>query len=232
MVWPDQNLTTMKTQKSLSRVAPGKVLVGLLLLLSAACSDPINDVSRSSTGSGVSNLDDWVAVLDKVFYDAGIIVEEGGSIQQAVDAANTGDVIYIEPGFYDTPVTIGKSGITLVGLENGTGQRVVLQNSPYRVPGSGDIEIINIQGGTTPDSDNQRARKRKKTCTVKRNNITNTIAHYEFEVPVGDSPYGIVRLHRVVKESKPFHPVRTRGSVFMLHGASLSFESVFLNAGT
>lgn len=232
MVWPDQNLTTMKTQKSLPRVAPGKALVGLLFLLSAACSDPINDVSRSSTGSRVSSLDDWVAVLDKVFYDAGIIVEEGGSIQQAVDAANAGDVIYIEPGFYDAPVTIGKSGITLVGLENGAGQRVVLQNSPHRVSGAGDIEIINIQGGTTSDSDNQRARKRKKTCTVKRHSITNTIAHYEFEVPVGDSPYGIVRLHRVVKERKPFHPVRTRGSIFMLHGASLSFESVFLNAGT
>src|SRR5690606_20360406 len=103
-------------------------------------------------------------------------------IQQAVDAANTGDVIYIEPGFYYAPVTIGKSGITLVGLENGAGQRVVMQNEPYLVAGVGDIEIINIQGGTNSDSDNQRARKRKRTCTVKRNNITNNIAHYEFEV--------------------------------------------------
>lgn len=221
----------MKMQITFPRIARGKALIGLLLLLTA-CSDPISYVSPSPNANPISSPDDWVSVLDKLFYDAGIIVERGGSIQQAVDAANTGDVIYIEPGFYHEAVTIGKSGITLVGLENGEGQRVVMQTSPTRVAGAGDIEIINILGSTISDRDVSAARKRKKECKVKRDKITSTIAHYEFEVPVGDGPYGIVRIHRVVKEVKPFHPVGTRGAVFMLHGASLSFESVFLNAGT
>ena len=222
----------MKTQTVLFRIAPGKVLIGLVFLLASACSDPVRDVSAPPNPGSISDIGDWVATLDKLFYDAGIIVEKGGSIQEAVNASRAGDVIYVEPGVYRETVTIDKSGIRLVGLENGLGERVMLSNSSIRITGASDTEIINIQDSTFADVLASNARKNKKSCKVKRHKVNNAIAHYEFQVPVGDGPYGVVRIHRVVRESKPYHPVRTRGAVFMLHGASLSFESVFLNAGT
>lgn len=58
------------------------------------------------------------------------------------------------------------------------------------------------------------------------------IAHYQFDVRLGSGPYDVVRIHRVVKERRPFRPVRTKGNVFMTHGASNTFEAIFLNSGS
>ena len=44
--------------------------------------------------------------------------------------------------------------------------------------------------------------------------------------------WDVVRIHRVVKERRFFRPVRTRGSVFMVHGSRQGFTDIFLNAGT
>ena len=221
----------MKTPKSLRRITPAKTLSIIVLLLTAACSDPVQDSSPTPDAATITEIGDWVATLDKLFYDAGIIVTNDGSIQEAVNAAKEGDVIYVEPGVYHENVTINKSGIRLVGLENGLGQRVIMGNSEIRVSGATDTEIINIQDTTLRDLRSSTLRRSKKSCKVNRRKVSSSIAHYEFEVPVGDGPYGTVRLHRVVRETKPYHPVHTRGAVFMLHGASLKFESVFLNAG-
>lgn len=221
----------MNTLNLLRRIIPEKTLTGLLLLLASACSDPAHETTPLPNPESVSEIGDWVATLDKLFYDAGIIVMNGGSIQEAVNAAKEGDVIYVEPGVYREDVTIDKSGIRLVGLENGLGQRVIMGQSGIRTAGGGSAEIINIQDSVSRDIHPSSARKSKKSCKVNRRKVSASIAHYEFEVPVGDGPYGIVRLHRVVRETKPYHPVRTRGAVFMLHGASLNFESIFLNGG-
>lgn len=58
------------------------------------------------------------------------------------------------------------------------------------------------------------------------------IAHYQFDVRLGSGPYDVVRIHRVVKEIRTFRPVRTRGSIFMVHGSGQTFSNIFLNAGT
>lgn len=58
------------------------------------------------------------------------------------------------------------------------------------------------------------------------------ITHYQFDVRLGPGPFDVVRIHRVVKERRSNRPVRTRGAVFMTHGASLNFEAIFLNAGS
>lgn len=58
------------------------------------------------------------------------------------------------------------------------------------------------------------------------------IAHYQFDVRLGSGPYDVVRIHRVVKERHPYRPVRTKGNVFMTHGASNTFEAIFLNSGS
>ncbi len=65
---------------------------------------------------------------------ADIIVHNGESIQAAVDAAEPGMLIKIEPGTYTQTITVAKAGIKLVGItENGTG--VVIQNPGNEVNG-------------------------------------------------------------------------------------------------
>ncbi|MEZ5929590.1 MAG: hypothetical protein R3C55_14070 [Parvularculaceae bacterium] len=45
-----------------------------------------------------------------------IVVEEGGSIQAAVNEAKSGDTIIVKPGVYKQSVYIDKPNITLRGL--------------------------------------------------------------------------------------------------------------------
>jgi len=211
-----------------------------LFLFAAGCNDPVSDSGIPSPDVTPGNDGDWVAALEELFYDAGIIVPKDGSIQDAVDAAEPGSVIYVEPGEYYENITINKAGIRLVGLTGADGDHVIVGG-----PGKGGITlgdaatesaIINIQDDNSTQNEirnDANARKGgKKQCKVTRKKVTSQIAHYVFEVRLSDRPYDIVRLHRVVREDRPNRPVRTRGAVFMLHGASLNFESVFLNAGT
>jgi len=71
-----------------------------------------------------------------------IVVHAGGSIQSAVNAANPGFVIQIEPGTYSEAVVVNKPGIQLIG-----GDGVILQNpgeeeDGIRVTGNGDGFVL------------------------------------------------------------------------------------------
>lgn len=70
-----------------------------------------------------------------------IIVHKGGSIQTAVDEANPGTVILIEPGIYKGEITITKSGIQLIGMDCFS-EKVIIQN-----PGDEDCGIMVRKGG-------------------------------------------------------------------------------------
>ncbi len=61
-----------------------------------------------------------------------------------------------------------------------------------------------------------------------RQMITDDIAHYSFIVRVGTGQYDLIGIHRVVKERRPFRPIRSRKAVFMQHGASTDFTYCFL----
>ena len=58
---------------------------------------------------------------------ADIIVHSGESIQAAVDAAQPGALIKIEPGTYLESITVSKAGIKLVGITQGA-SGVIIQN--------------------------------------------------------------------------------------------------------
>lgn len=73
---------------------------------------------------------------------------------------------------------------------------------------------------------------RELFLNAERTEVAHGVAHYQFEVPLGAGQFDVVRIHRVVRERKPYHPVRTHGAVFMTHGASLTFEAIFLRPGT
>ncbi len=229
----------MKTKRFFPYAWRISLITAGFFLFAAGCTDTISDGGSSGPDIYQGN-DDWVAALDKLFYDAGIIVPKDGSIQDAVNAAEPGDVIYVEPGVYNEKITIDKAGIRLVGLEGDDGQRVIIersgQNGIHLTGAATDSEIINIQDDNSTENEirNNAIGKKggKKACKVRRRKVTSRIAHYEFEVRLSDRPYDVVRLHRVVREDRPYHPVRTRGAIFLLHGASLNFEAVFLNAGT
>jgi len=79
--------------------------------------------------------------------------------------------------------------------------------------------------------DKEKLRELYHSAKSKRK-ITGDIAHYQLDVRLGSGPFDVVRIHRVVKERRPYRPIRTRSSVFMVHGSGQGFTDIFLNAGT
>ena len=67
-----------------------------------------------------------------------------------------------------------------------------------------------------------------QVISVDRQVITGDIVHYTFEIQVGAGPYDRLGLHRVVRESRPGRPIRTKETVFLQHGASTDFVFCFL----
>lgn len=61
-----------------------------------------------------------------------------------------------------------------------------------------------------------------------RAELSGGIAHYTFDLSAGLEPYGTVRLHRLVKEERANHPVKTRDAIFLLTGGGNTFEEIYL----
>ena len=53
--------------------------------------------------------------------------------------------------------------------------------------------------------------------------LVEGIAHYTADVRIGDGPHDVIRLHRVVMESRPYRPIRTGKNIFLLHGDAVGF---------
>ncbi|MEO6683796.1 MAG: parallel beta-helix domain-containing protein [Ginsengibacter sp.] len=66
-----------------------------------------------------------------------IIVQKGGSIQSAVDAASNGEIILVEGGVYKEAIIVNKPGIQIIGISCGGMDKVVIQN-----PGGEDNGIL------------------------------------------------------------------------------------------
>jgi hypothetical protein len=58
---------------------------------------------------------------------------------------------------------------------------------------------------------------------VTRQPLMNGVVHYSFKVRVGSGPYDVIGLHRVVKESRPYIPIRTKKNIFLQHGDAVGF---------
>ncbi len=56
-----------------------------------------------------------------------IVVKTGCSIQAAVNAANAGTIIFIQPGTYNEAIYVDKAGIQLIGI-NEKGKEIIIQN--------------------------------------------------------------------------------------------------------
>ena len=58
--------------------------------------------------------------------------------------------------------------------------------------------------------------------------VVDDVVHYRFKVRIGPGPFDVIRMHRVVKERRPFVPARTSEALFALHGCCTGFEGSFL----
>ena len=58
--------------------------------------------------------------------------------------------------------------------------------------------------------------------------LPDNISHYTFDIGVGPGQFDMIRLHRLVKEPIPGHPVQTVSGVFLLPGSPNYFEAVFM----
>jgi len=58
--------------------------------------------------------------------------------------------------------------------------------------------------------------------------ISGDVVHYSVIVRTGNGRYDRIGLHRVVRETQPYVPIRTDKALFMLHGDLKRFETMFI----
>jgi pimeloyl-ACP methyl ester carboxylesterase len=64
--------------------------------------------------------------------------------------------------------------------------------------------------------------------SLERRILAGDVAEYTFDLRVGPGPYDVLGVHRVVRETAPFQPVRAVDSLFLLHGDIWGFRAAFL----
>lgn len=69
-----------------------------------------------------------------------------------------------------------------------------------------------------------------RLLSVERRVLSGNVAEYTFPVRVGAEEHDTIRLHRVVKESAPFVPVRASRALFMAPGDIWNFDAAFLSS--
>lgn len=235
----------MKNSQSFSLHYLSKIFLSMFLLFPVSCTDPVQDeLTVADPDTTYPGVVPWQDVLDELIYASSVIVQKDGSIQDAVDTAQPGDAIYIEPGVYKETITIDKADIKLIGIEGIQGEKVILENPGGKKRGinvtkqGNGVEVRNIQLqnfiDNSPHVSSQTSTKEARYnpyFKMKRGQLGNKIAHYEFEIRLGKRAFDVVRIHRVVREYRPYHPIHTNGEVFMIHGASQDFDDIFLTAG-
>ena len=83
-------------------------------------------------------------------------------------------------------------------------------------------------------SDGKEASLEKVTCRwfrdFERHVISGNIVHYKILVQIGPGAYDVIAIHRVVKERRPFKPIRSKKNIFLQHGDCKNFEQMFLQS--
>lgn len=214
------------------------VLVMLFLTFVISCRD-INSIDGISefeiSDSGVP----WYELIDQFSSAPDIIVTNGSSIQEAIDAADPGAVIYLEAGEYRESISINKA-VRLVGLNEDLSGPVILENpnaiETLDISNGAELSNIQLKNYAVSPSELKSGKKDKhaqnqKFITMSRSELGGNIAHYEFDVRLGHDKYERITLHRLVRENKPYRPAKTKGNIFMVPGGNQTFEDIYLEAG-
>ncbi len=206
-----------------------KFLCTLLILVAFSCSQEITLDPLPTDSASSEQLISWNKQLNQLDLKSEIaFVQNGESIQNAIDAALPGEIIYIEPGTYQEKFKKNKSDVKIIGLSI-TPNDLVINNGIEN-----NIEILKLFDQKSIDDIQKKSQKRVRTSSISdfsRTELGAGIAHYQFKVRMGEGEFDIVRIHRVIRESRPYHPIPTKGDVFMVHGAFTGFDGTFFTAG-
>jgi len=215
----------MKTAKTKIKKMITIFLTTLVILIFNSC----NDEDGPNIGSPDEQQIEWNDLLSELDLEAEIVfVQNGESIQDAVDASSPGDIIYIEPGIYKDNLSINKSDIELIGLSLSPDDLKIKNRKDNNID---ILKLYNKKSINSFKTKSQRRGRRGRISDFSRTELGAGIAHYKFKVRVGKGEFDVIRIHRVVRESRPFHTVPTKGNVFMVHGAFTGFEGTFLSSG-
>jgi len=214
------------------------VVILIFLTFFISCRD-LNQFDDKAVSEISDNGVPWYELIDQFNSSPGIIVSNGSSIQEAINAADPGEVIYIEAGVYRESISINKS-VKLVGLNSDVSGPVVLEN-PHEMKTldiSNGAELSNIQfkNYEVIKSELKSGKKDKnvqnqKFITMTRSELGGNVAWYKFDVRLGHGKYERITLHRLVRENLPYRPVKTNGNIFMVHGANQNFGDIYLEVG-
>ena len=219
----------MRTLKRLFRYFVILTFVGLVIGLYNSCEDPAADDLYLEETISNEGLYPWQDLLQQLDMQSDIMfVQSGESIQDVLNDAKSGSVIYIEPGSYQEEISTNKTDIKLIGFSLDPDD-LVIKNAE-----KGNIEIVNLyEKGSFNNLQNKSFRNGKRSCLrhMTREDLGGGIAHYQFDIAMGSGEFDVVTIHRVVKENRAYKPIRTKGHVFMVHGAIQDFDDIFLTAG-
>ena len=219
----------MKTFKTTIKKFMPIILSVLAILVFISCEDSFEDEITPLDSSSSEQLISWNKQLNLLDLDSETaFVQNGESIQKAIDAALPGEIIYIEPGTYQEKFKNNKSDVEIIGLSI-TPNDLVIKNSIEN-----NIEILKLHDQKSIDAFQKKRRNRVRRSSISdfsRTELGAGIAHYKFKVRMGEGEFDIVRIHRVVRESRPYRPIRTKGDVFMVHGAFTGFDGTFFSVG-
>lgn len=98
------------------------------------------------------------------------------------------------------------------------------------IPSPSAAAPASVSPRTLADSAVRDACPSCRLLSVERRVLSGSVAEYTFPVRVGPGAHDLIRLHRVVKESAPFVPVRASRGVFMAPGDIWSFDAAFLSS--
>ena len=219
----------MKTFKTTIKKFMAIILTVLAILIFNSCEYSIDDEIISPDSSSSEQLISWNKHLNLLDLKSEIaFVQNGESIQNAIDAALPGEIIYIEQGTYQEKLKNNKSDVRIIGLSI-TPNDLVINNSTEN-----NIEILKLYDQKSIDDFQKKSQNRVTTSSISdfsRTELGAGIAHYQFKVRMGEGEFDIVRIHRVIRESRPYHPIPTKGDVFMVHGAFTGFDGTFFSVG-
>lgn len=217
--------------------------ISILFSISAilfACNENSDPEMFQHDLNPVSVSQNWQEVLPNIFSDEGIFVDDDESLLQAIEHADVGSTIFIAPVTYAETIQIKRSDLTFIGIDGINGTKATF-NQLLVSSIAENLSFSNIESSGIPEKFKIKIRDAesysslrsgsKKHLKIHRKNLSANVAHYIFEIKLGDGPYDVVNLHRVVNEYRPYHPVRTKGEVFMVHGSSQDFDDIFYSAG-
>ena len=63
---------------------------------------------------------------------------------------------------------------------------------------------------------------------IDREEVAPGIAHYSYVLKVGEGEYDNIKLHRVIRETEPYRPIKTCKNLFFQHGDGIGFAGMML----